>query len=277
MKLISRFLKLRGVGSFFEKRFRRIEKRLRFIIAVFSLSFLMMFSTFFYFDKAFIFIPILIVATYFFTYFSLLEDIKKIEWIMLFLMPLILTITFYLFYFLFPGRWLTRLPFIIFYAISIYAILLTSNIFNVGVEKSLALYRPAFSVNFFYQIVVIFFIFNIIFSFHQGFLINGFLSFITIFLLAFHLLWTVHLKIKFEKEIIIYSLFLALIVSEITVVFSLLPVPITVFSLLLAGVYYSLTGLTYNFIDKRLFPQTIREFLLVLGLIFVFVFLSIRW
>jgi len=263
--------------AFFKKRLRRIEKRLRFIIAVFFLSFLIMVSTFFYFDKALFFIPILILATYFFTYFSLLEDIKKIDWLMLFLMPVFLSVVFYLFYFLFPVRWLTRLPFIVFYAVSIYAILLASNIFNVGVEKSLALYRAAFSVNLFYQILIIFFIFNILFSFRQSFLINVIVSFVVIFLFSLHLLWTVHLKKRIEKEIILYSLFLAAIVSEIVVVFSFLPVPIAIFSLLATGVYYSLGGLVYHYIDKRLFYQTIREFLIVLGFILLVVFLSIRW
>jgi len=277
MKKIKNLINFAKLNSFFEKKFRRIEKRLRFAVAVIFLSLLMTFSTFFYFDKALIFIPLLTVATYFFTYFSLLEDIKKIEWIMLFLMPLFLTIVFYLFYFLFPGRWLTRLPFIIFYAISIYAILLTSNIFNVGVEKNLSLYRAAFSVNFFYQTIILFFIFNILFSFRQGFLINGMVSFLVIFLFSLQLLWSVHLKKKIEKEIINYSLFLALLVSEVVMVFSFLPVPITVFSLLPTGVYYSLAGLIYNFIDKRLFFQTVREFLIVLGFILIIVFLSIQW
>jgi len=261
----------------FEKKFLRIEKRLRLAISVFILSFFVLVSTFFYFNKAWFFIPFLIIATYFFTYFSLLEEIKKIEWLMLFLMPVFLTISFYLFYFLFPGRWLTRLPFIIFYSISIYAILLTSNIFNVRVEKNLGLYRAAFSINFFYQTIILFFIFNILFSFRQGFLINGIISFFIIFLFSLQLLWTVHLNMKIEKKLIYYSLFLGLLIAEIVIVFSFLPVPITIFSLLSAGMYYSLVGLIYHFIDKRLFKQTVREFLLVLGLIFIFVFLSIRW
>jgi len=265
------------INKILEKRLIKIEKRLRFAIAVFSLSFLLLVSTFFYFDKAWFFLPILIIATYFFTYFSILEDIKKIEWLMLFLMPIFLTLSFYLFYFLFPGRWLTRFPFIIFYAISIYAILLTSNIFNVGVEKNLSLYRAAFSINFFYQTIILFFIFNILFYFRQGFLINGVVGLLTVFLLSLQLLWSVHLKIKIERGLVNYALFLALVVVQIIIVFSFLPVPITVFSLLITGVYYSLIGLIYHFIDKRLFTQTVREFLFVLGLIFFFVFFLIRW
>jgi hypothetical protein len=108
-------------------------------------------------------------------------------------------------------------------------------------------------------------------------LVNGLVSFLVIFLFSLQLLWTVHLKKVIKKEIVFYSLFLAAIVSEGVVVFSFLPVPITVFSLLPTGVYYSLAGLIYHFIDKRLFYQTIREFLIVLGFILLVVFLSIPW
>jgi len=66
-------------------------------------------------------------------------------------MPIVLSIAFYMFYFLFPVRWITRIPFIALYAIAIYATLLCSNIFSIGVEKSLQLYRAAFSINFLFQ------------------------------------------------------------------------------------------------------------------------------
>ncbi len=133
------------------KKFLKIEKRVRLVTASLVLSALMLLTTFFFFDKALIFIPLLIIASYFFTFFAIIEGIEKIEWFTLFVIPVILTLSFYLFYFLFPVRWLTRIPFIILYGISIYANLLASNIFNVKMEKSLQLYRAAFSVNFFFS------------------------------------------------------------------------------------------------------------------------------
>ena len=136
----------------FEKKASRIDKRLRLVISVLILGLVMLISTFFNFDNAIFFLPVFIITTYFLSYFSLLEGIKKIGWFGLFLMPELITLFFYLFYFLFPGRWLTRLPFIFIYEISIYATLLCANIFNVGVEKNLQLYRAAFSINFFYAI-----------------------------------------------------------------------------------------------------------------------------
>ena len=64
----------------FEKKAMKIDKRLRLVISVLILGLLMLISTFFNFDKAFFFLPVFVVVTYFLSYFSLLEGIKKIGW-----------------------------------------------------------------------------------------------------------------------------------------------------------------------------------------------------
>ncbi|MFN4212889.1 MAG: hypothetical protein ACK4FL_02930, partial [Microgenomates group bacterium] len=64
----------------FKKQASQIEKRYRLIMAVLILSVLMLFSTFFFFDKAVIFIPLLLISAFLLTYFSLLEGIEDIGW-----------------------------------------------------------------------------------------------------------------------------------------------------------------------------------------------------
>ena len=64
----------------FEKRAVKIEKRLRLVISVFISTGLVVFSTFFYFDKAPMFIPLLFVASFLLTYFALLEEIEETDW-----------------------------------------------------------------------------------------------------------------------------------------------------------------------------------------------------
>ncbi|MBI5127016.1 hypothetical protein HZA76_00995 [Candidatus Roizmanbacteria bacterium] len=263
--------------KFFEKRAIRVEKRLRLVTSVVVLSFLMLFSTFFYFDKALIFIPVLFLVSYILTYFSLLEGIEKMGWFGLFFMPVTLTVFFYMFYFLFPGRWLTRISFMFVYAISLYAVLLCANIFNVGVEKNLQLYRAGFSINFFYQAFVAFLIFNILFSLKAFFLINMVVVGGAGFLLGLHLFWTIRLKKHLESQVLHYALFVSILLAEVTGLISFIPLRSTIASLFVTATYYSLGGVVYNHIDEKLFKETVREYAFVWIFVLAITLLSITW
>lgn len=267
---------IKGILGGFTKRALKIEKRIRFVTSTFALSCLMLLTTFFFFDKALIFLPILILASYFFTFFAVLEGIEEMEWFSLFIVPVILTFSFYLFYFLFPVRWLTRIPFIIFYGISIYANLLASNIFNVKMEKSLQLYRAAFSVNFFFHTIIIFLLFNNLLSFHLGFILNGLVTGAIVFLLSLQLYWSVKMPPQLDKEIFSYALLTAIVLIQLTVIFSFVAVRGTILALFLAASYYSLGGLIYSFLDQRLFKETVREYLFVWGFVFVIILLALK-
>lgn len=260
-----------------KKRFLKIEKRVRFIISTVIISFLFLFSTLFFFDKAPVFIPLLMGTTYFLVYFSLLEDIKRIEWVMLFLMPIFFVISLYLFYFLYPSRWLTRMPMTIFFAVSFYALLLCSNIFNVGVEKSLQLYRPAFSISVFYQLLTLFLLFQVIMSFHFTYLVNGVLVGGITFIFAVYFFWTINLKLYLDKEVLQYAGFIALILTEIAILFSFVPINPSIFSLFLVACYYVATGLIHAFLNKSLYKEIIREYLIVFIIILLINLITIEW
>ncbi len=261
----------------FEKKSIKIDKRLRLVISVLVLGLLMLFSTFFGFDKVFFFIPLFIVTTYLLSYFSLLEEIKQFGWFGLFLMPELVTLFFYLFFFLFPGRWLTRLPFIFIYEISIYAVLLCANIFNVGVEKNLQLYRAAFSINFFYHAVVSFLFYNVLFSFKYNFLINMIGAGISTFLLSLQLFWSIRLNKRLEKEVLVYSVFMAIYIAEISLLVSFIPMKVPVYSLFITACYYSVTGMISHHIDQKLFKETVREYVSVLIFVLIITLLSLNW
>jgi hypothetical protein len=263
--------------SFLKKKIPKIEKRFRLVIGVLFSTLIMLFSTFYFFDRLWIFIPLLIISSIFSVYFVLLDKIEKVGWFGFFFMPTFLSISFYLFYFLFPGRWLTRFPFIIFYAISFYANLLITNIFFVGAQKNLALYRAAFSVNFLYQTIIAFFIFNVLFFLRQNFLINMLFVALIVFLLALHLFWSIRIKIFFEKEVVFFAFLLAIMASEITFLLSIIPIKPTIASLFLTSFYYSLAGMFYHLIDEKLFKETIREYLIVLGFVSIITLLTLSW
>lgn len=272
-----KYISMPKFSDFFLKKALKIEKRFRFVFSALALVLFMLFTTFFSFDSSLIFIILSLVICYFLTYFSLLEGLEGIEWFTLFIMPILLTVSFYLFYFLFPGRWLTRLPFIVLYGISIYAVLLCSNIFNVGVEKSLQLYRAAFSINFFFHAVVSFLFYNALFSFRFPFFINVLAVFVIATILGFQLIWTVKLDMKIERKTIYFSVLAGLILGELALVGSFVPLKSTVFALFLASSYYSLTGLVYSHLDQRLFKETVREYVSVWLIVLLITVLSISW
>ena len=196
---------------------------------------------------------------------------------MLFLMPVLLSVALYLFYFLFPVRWITRIPLILIYAISMYAALLSSNIFNVGVEKNLQLYRAGFSVNYFIQTMVFFIVGNVVASFHWGFLANAFIFGILAGAMSLQLYWSIRLDMHLRKEVLSHVLLTALLVAEGSLLLSFFPLQESIFALVLAVLYYCIAGLTHLYLDERLFKHSITEYVSILIVILTILFLSLSW
>ncbi len=259
----------------FRLRLSKLPKRSRFIFSTLILSSLLLFSTFYFFDKAIIFVPLILIATYLLTYFSILEKIDKIEWFSLFLGPTLFSIAFYLFYFLFPSRWLTRLPFVIIYAISIYALISASNILDVGVEKPLKLYRAAFSINYLYQNITLFLLFSVFFSLKFGPFLNGLFTSLVTLLISLQFFWSINPSLELSMEIREYAFLIGILVGELSVVFSFLPIHVTIFALFLASFYYMLSGLSYAYLDNMFFKKNIQGYVATFALVAVIALVSL--
>ncbi len=259
------------------RRLSFIKKRRRFMMSSLFLTIIITFATFFGFQNLPWVTPILISAVYFATFFAILDGIDRHEWIMLFIHPIGFTVAFYLFYFFLPGRWLTRLPFGVLYSISIYAILLSQNIFNVGVEKSLQLFRAASSVNFLYLTITLFMASSLLFSFHLFFLINGLVIGLVSFPVVLHFLWSVDPKEHIERELVKNAFFVSCVLAEIALIFSFVPVNPAMFALLITALFYCLSGLLQAHMQGRMFNTVIREYLFVLLFISVILGLSLQW
>lgn len=255
----------------------RIKKRRRFILSTIFATIAVTTATFFGFQNIIFVIPCLIFVVYFLTFFSILEDITEKEWLMLFLHPVLFTVALYLFYFFLPARWLTRLPFAILYSISFYAIILSQNIFNVGVDKSLQLFRAAFSVNFLFLTISTFMGFSLLMSFHQYFFINGVVSFLIVFPAVLQFLWSVNPTSHIELDVVKYALFVSIIVGEAATILSFVPINPAMFALFLTALFYSLSGLFQAHLQKRLFREVVREYAFVLMFISGIVLLSLQW
>lgn len=266
-----------NLEKFFLKIFGRINKRKRFVISAFLLAFLALISSFLNFNQAKYFIFFIGLVAYLLTFFSILEGIRRIEWLTLFILPVYFSIAFVFFYFLLPGRWLTRIPFIFIFTVSIYAILLSSNVFNVGVEKSLQLFRAAFSVNFLFLTITSFLVFNLILSFKLSFFLNFLLVFFLSLPLSFQFIWSIDPKDHFSFEVFKYSFLISLLLAELALFFSFIPLRSNIFALFLATCFYSFAGLFQAFLEGKLFKERIREYLIVLLVVLIVVGLSSSW
>lgn len=256
----------------------RVGKRRRFIFGSLFLSLAVVFATFLNLTQSILVSIPLVVLVYLVTFFAILEGIDRLEWLMLFLHPVYFTISLYLFVvFLLPVRWLTRLPYLTVYAISIYAILLSSNIFNVGAIKNLQLFRAAFSVNFLFLTISSFLIYNLVLSFKLNFILNFIFLVLSTFPLAWQFLWSVNPSTELERGLVKGALLIALIIGEAGIALSFIPIRPIIFALFLTTLFYCLLGLFQSYMSDRLFKERIREYVIVIVCVSIITFLSIGW
>ncbi len=255
----------------------RFDKRERFAAATLLLCVLLILTQLIWFDFRFLAVIIFTVATYPLTVWAIREDIKGIEWVTLFILPVLFTLSVALFYFLLPVRWLTRLPTVIFYAVGMYAILLSENIFNVSANRSIQLLRAAQSVGYLITLVVLFLFVNIIFSFHLPIYQNFLFLFIISSCLFLQLYWAVTLEEKFNSRLVLFSLGSGLGIGELAYALSFWPVRTTIAALFIASVFYTVAGVVQEYFAEKLFRGVVREYLWVTVLVFLLTLLATHW
>lgn len=253
------------------------DKRQRFAIQVLILTSGLVITQLAWEDVRFYMVGALAAMTYLLTAWSLYEDIKGFEWILLFILPVLYTITFSLFYFLLPERWISRLLVTLVFAIGMYACLLLENIYNVAVERSIQLLRAAHSVGFLTSLVVLFLGTTIIFSLRLSYFQNVILLFPLVFLLSLQSLWSIKLEAKISKNIILYTLLVSLGIGEIGLSLSFWPAQITTIALFISAVFYALVSICQLHLSERLFKNSLREYIIVFIFSIIITIISSRW
>ena len=257
--------------------FRKIDKRQRFIASIGLILVFNIIITQFSFTHATLVLPLYALILYGASYFFLLEEISQIEWIALFILPVTYGISLLLFYYLLPVFWLTRIPYLIVLAIGMYAIILCENIFNVGVEKSLPLYRAAFSVANFMILVVCFLLYTVLYSFHLHFLVNTFIGGVLAWPLFFHGIWIANPKEVLEERVYKYATILTVLFSFGILIMNFIPIKTNIFAFYTVAIIYLLLGTTQEIIQDTAFRERIRIYLIVFVLMTILMLLSASW
>jgi hypothetical protein len=228
-------------------------------------------------DSRYLFVFALACLTYLLSAFGLREELSGIEWITLLMLPTLYTAAIALFYFLLPTRWLTRIPIAFMYAIGIYALLLTENIYNVAANRTIALLRAAHTVGFLLTLVTFFLFVQTILSWQSYAWTNSFSTFGITFLLSVQSLWAITLENKLTSKTIHLSIAISVAIGELAWILSFWPVNMTIQALFLTTCFYGVLGMAQQYLQEKLYKKTLIEFVTVIGIVFLIVLYATHW
>jgi hypothetical protein len=248
------------------------SKRQKFIAAVIILS-LGLFSSEYILGKSAISIVfILSILTSVFLYIGLRNDLKENFNLQVFILPFFYSLAVGLFYLLVPARLLTRVGITSLYAVGLYSLYLSQNIFTVSSIRTIALLSGARTVSLVLTLLSYFFLSNVVFSFHINVFITLLIIFVYTFLIVLQAIWTYTLE-KNPLPEIFWTLSLTICLAEVAFFLWFRPGSPTVLALFLSAIFYVLIGLTHAWFEKRLFRGVILEYFWLTVVAFIFLVL----
>lgn len=266
--------------SRYYKRWNRrltITKRQQFVILTAILTLGLIFTQLVSVDLRYPMVILLSIFAYLLTAVGLREDLTGNEWITLLTLPTLFTAGIAFFYFLLPVRWLTRLPVAAFYAVGIYALLLTENIYNVAIIRTIALLRAAHSIGFLLTNITFYLLVQTLFASQFLIWINSVTVFVISFFLFLQLFWSVNLESKITRPLRNLCLILAVSMAQISWVISLIPAQSTLLALFLTTCFYSVAGLAQQYLQEKLYRKTVNEFAVVTSIVFILLIIGTHW
>lgn len=216
-------------------------------------------------------IGILGVASCSLSMWSLRNDLSGITWLVDLILPTLYPMSVALFYFLLPQLFLTRALMLIVFAISMYALLLTANIFAVATNRTIQLLRAARTVGFLLSVMTATLIYHVLFSLNMPLWAVTVLSSAVAFPVFLQGVWGYTLGVKLEKGELLYSAIGTILTMEMTMAMTFWQVEPLMASVMLSMMTYVLLGLFQQDIDKRLFRKTIQEYVWFMGIVYLVV------
>ena len=209
-------------------------------------------------------------------FLSLKSDLKENTFLQIFILPFFFSLSFGLFYFLVPGRYLTRIFTTSLYAIGLYSLFLSENIFTVSSIRTIALLSSARTVSFVITLVSYFFLSNVLFSLHIQLIPFLILLSLFSFPLVVYSIWTYTLEKNLFQNIY-WSWVLAFVLVEVGSILWFWPSTPTVLAIFLTGVFYTTVGLSQVWFEKRLFRSVMWEYIWVSGIVLITLLLFTSW
>lgn len=252
------------------------DKRQRFIFSIIVLSIMLFVSEHFLGEFGLYLIFALSLLTVFLLYLCLREDLKgNFSW-QLFILPFFFSLAFGLFYLLVPARYITRIIMTTLYAIGLYALFLSKNIFTVSSIRTIALLSSARTVTVALTLLSYFFLSNVVFSLHLNLFLTLFLVFLYTFPIVLQAIW-IHTFEKKDFSSILWVTLLTVCLLEVAILLWFWPSSPTLIALFLSGIFYSILGLSHGWFEMRLFKGVIWEYLWVMLILLIVLVFFTSW
>lgn len=255
-----------------------LSKRGKFVLCVLLLSSGIFFSEYIS-GRVVILIGLFLASlTVFLLYMVLRSDLEKKSYLSpIFILPFLYTLSFALFYVLVPSRLLTRIVVTAVYAFGIYSLFLTQNIFAISTLRTINLLRSARIVSFVITIFVLFFLLNIVFSLRLPLFLTPVLVFILSWLMSAQFLWSYAESKDSNSSVFTFSFVIAFMMGQLAVILSIWPVTAAIYAIFLTGMFYTYSGLSHAWMERRLFRGVLWEYVWVGFLSILFLLVFSRW
>lgn len=248
-----------------------MRRREKFIISSLVLSALLLTIQVLPLEWHMIASALFMLITYLVSAWALSENLNRHEWLTILPMPALFAGSVAFFYTLLPGTVLSRIFIFIVYAIGMYALLLTANIYSVAKGRSIQLLHAAHAVGFFFMMFASVLFTQTIYSLRLPFFAIGALIFLVHFPMIFVSLWSVQVKEEIGQDVTIYSLLFSLLLAEFAIVFALLPLPVWYSSLFIMSLMYLSISFVRSVLQGRLFTKTFTEYAAAALFLLVFI------
>jgi hypothetical protein len=250
----------------------QIGKRQKFVIGVLFLSVAQLIVAHGFGRLELAIAPILALLTDVFLLWSILPELTENFTFTVFILPFFYTLAFGLFSFIIPARLMFQLILTLLYALGLYSLYLSQNVFVVAAIRTIALLSGARIVSFVITILTYFFMVDIVLSLHLLFPVELFLLVICTYPLTYQSLWTYSLQ-RSVHPLPQWAGTLSIIIGEAALLLWFWPSSPTVLALFLTGLLYVLIGLSHVWLDRRLFRGVLWEYVWV-GVVVFFVLIT---
>jgi hypothetical protein len=217
------------------------------------------------------------VLAYLVTAWTLFDNLDGVEWLTIVPLPALYSLAVSSFYFLLPESLIARVAILGVFGLGMYALLLAGNIFSIAKTRTIQLLRAAQAVLFFFCLIAALLLFNTLFSLGLWFVWNGIAALLVGIFFSFSFYWSIRLEQRLSREVLALTARTGLTMSFLAMILSFLPGSLWPTSLLLMTALYVLLGMGQSALEQRLFTNTVREYVGVLGSVVFMYFVFFTW